>query len=303
MLKYQSLSKNSDSSWLRNVLTRSLVWDPLQVSNPDELNLYILTSPKDIELLQYSLLSAIQSIHGGVNKINVVIPESVHALTVKYLEPFSKNYQVRILTDEELLNKSGLVRSDFSSTHVIMLAIKFLCALDSESENVLIFDGDTIFLRSRAWRAKNRILLVVSQEHLSRYSRYCRTAFGLKSDSGFGFITQSQLFLRSVVQAIVNQVGSPKELALNFEKYYSKYQIDPKVDVFPVDWQLHADWVIERTQLEPLYGSYCNLSMSRHNLIIPLTGESSLVEIESKLDLIRGCVPKLGSLSLHAFKI
>jgi hypothetical protein len=143
----------------------------------------------------------------------------------------------------------------------------------------------------------------VSQEYLSRYSRYCRNVFGLKSDSGFGFITQSQLFLRSVVQAIVNQVGSPRELALNFEKHYSEYQVDSEVYIFPVDWQLHADWVIERTQLEPLYGSYCNLSMSRHNLIIPLTGENSLAEVERKIDLIRDCVPKLGSLSLHAFKI
>jgi hypothetical protein len=302
ILKYQSLAKNSDSSWLRNLLTRTLVWNPLQGDNPDELNLYILTSPKDIELLQYSLLSAIQSIHGSVNKINVVVPESVCAETVEYLEPFGKDYQVRILTDEELLKKSGLTRSDFSSTHVIMLTIKFLCALDSESENVLIYDGDTIFLRRRTWRAKNRILLVVSQEYLSRYSRYCRVVFGLRSDSGFGFITQSQLFLRSVVQAIVNQVGSSKELALNFEEHYSKYQIDSDINIFPVDWQLHADWVIERTQLEPIFATYSNLSMSRQNLIVPLTGESSLVEIESKINLIRECVPKLGSLSLHAFK-
>ena len=302
VLKIQSTLKKPEKSILRNLLTRFLPWDPLNNLSPNTVHLFVLTSPKDVEILPYSLLSSIQACSGQITEITVVLPESIHQRATDLLSEISETFHIQIKTDEEILAKNELTRSDFLNGHPLMIAMKYLCVLDSQSEDNLVTDGDTLFLRKKTWSSGKTIVLTAAQEYQPMHMNYCREIFGLKSNSGYGFTTQSQLFRKSNVSQIVEYLGSAKNLGLNFANYYANYTTGLRPDLFPADWQLHSDWTMEKSNLDFKISGYSNVGMSRNLLRFPLIANPTNKEIYSLLENIRTAVPNLGSLSLHDYK-
>jgi hypothetical protein len=302
ILKWQSQQKNPDKSLSRNILTRLLPWNPLRGMPPNPLHLFVLTSPKDIELLPYSLISSLQSCEGEISQITVVMPENSLERANEILQEIKRVYPLVIRTDEEILEKHGLRRENFLSGHPVMITLKYLCVLDSGIEDNLVTDGDTLFLRKKTWSSGNSVILTAAQEYQPMHMNYCRGVFNLQSNSGYGFTTQSQLFRKSNVEQIVQYIGSAKKLGLNFAEYYANYMSGLRLDLFPADWQLHSDWTIEKTDLNFRISGYSNIGMSRAAIRFPLIVNPTIQDIDSLLETARKTVPTLGSLSLHDYK-
>ena len=302
ILKMQSKMKNPDKSYVRNILTRFLPWDPLSESEPNPLNLFILSSQKDIELLPYSVMSAIQSTNGLIKQISIVVPENCIQRARELLTEIQTKFYVTFKTDEDILANFGLNRSEFLGGHPIMITLKYLCILDSELEDNLVSDGDTLFLRKRTWSSGERIILVAAQEYQRMHMNFCRESFQLRSDSGYSFTTQSQLFRKSSVLEIINVMGSATNLARNFAQAYKDYVYGQKLNQFPADWQLHSDWTMERSHIKFRIAGYSNIAMNRNLVKFSLKKQPTIQEILSTLENIRKVAPTLGSLSLHDYK-
>jgi hypothetical protein len=183
-----------------------------------------------------------------------------------------------------------------------MLILKYLCPLFSDLENVLVVDGDTIFLQPRQWLTLDKKLIVVSQELHVFHLDYCRRFFSIESNHNLGFTTQSQILSKSDIEAIAMHIGGLNDLAKNFSKVYNEFHTNVNKQYFPAEWQLACEWSRLFNERKSVYGNYSNLSFSR-NVFFEFMNNNHLESYDSNChNFLRKIVPRLGSISLHDYK-
>ena len=286
----------------RLVLTRLFPWDPLIGQRSDDLEIYMLTTHKDIEVLPLSLASALQVSRGRICKLNVVGPASISTNVQQIINQSENRELIEFISDEAILKKADLSTADFIESHPLMLTIKYLCGYFSSSENNLILDADTVFLQPRNWAADQKSLLIVSQEYLLMHINYCKEIANLSMKSGIGFTTQSQLFRKQFIREIVDSFGGIANLSANFNDQYSDF-INGKKKIFPAEWQLYCSWVLEKHPNTVFLALNSNIATKRHYLFNKLTDQSyNLKGILDQLNSLKAKFPYLGSISFHDYK-
>lgn len=284
--------------FIRFILTRLFYFDPLSGEKGENFNLAIMTTLKDIEVLPYSLYSAYIQHKDNIENIFVIVPESELSEVKAHISRLTKTLKIKFVTDEEVQNNVLKLNSyNFKSTVAKMEFLKLSLPVALISENLLIVDGDTIYLRKRVWKRENKVTLVVSQEYMNEHINFSRNYFSLRAKSGLGFVTHHSLFIRSEIARMVEDSGGFIQLArvLDAEVASGFYS-----GVFPSEWQSYGDWILESEATDPVFAKFCNLGLSRK--AVPLIKSPTINQIESLISRINKCVPKLGSLSLHDYK-
>ena len=250
-----------NDSIIRNLLTRTLPWDPLiEVDNP-VLDVYCLVAEKDLELLRFTLPSLLNVSKNPVRKIFIVAPESLTSQVDTICQQLDFHYS--FISDESLFERFSLDPELFHYGHPKMLMLKYLTALHSDLDNVLVVDGDTIFLKPRQWLTAEKKLIVVSHELHIFHLEYCSHFFGFDTRNNLGFTTQSQVLSRKDIKEISEHIGGLAQLARNFSDIYGNFHTGIDRRFFPAEWQLACSWSHRFNERKSVWGSYSNLSISR----------------------------------------
>lgn len=289
-----------NESITRNLLTRTLPWDPLIDSGGPTLDIYCLVAEKDLELLEFTLPSLSNISSNPVRNTFIVAPESLDSRINSICQQLA--LQFNFISDEFLLEMFSLDPKQFKSGHPKMLILKYLTAIHSDLENVLVVDGDTVFLKPRHWLSSEEKLVVVSQELHHFHLDYCRDFFGLDTNNNLGFTTQSQVLSKSDIWEISEHSGGLAALANNFSEIYENFVSGKDQRYFPAEWQLACGWSNEFNIRSSAWGSYSNLGISR-KFFFALMKENGFSNYGPGCSsFLQSIVPNLGSISLHEYK-
>lgn len=299
MLSHSSKSESRIISiYLRFILTRLFKFDPLEKFHPDTFSVAILVSAKDLLVLPYALYSLISLYSNSISSIYIVVPEDSFQKVQNRIEGMNFPLKIRYTTDEKILKKICLPEKFlFRTTVAKMEFIKFALPSSLGEENLLILDGDTIYLRGRTWKSGSNLTLMVAQEYMTEHIRFSQNYFSLKAKSGLGFVTHHSFFIREIIDDMAANSGGYGSLASALDEKISK---GFSTGEFPSEWQSYGDWVVEKSNLMPRFAKFSNLGMPRRYL--PLNPNANLIEIGAFLESVKKIVPKLGSLSLHDYK-
>lgn len=284
---------------IRNICTRILPWDPLTTLHASEIDIFILTSSKDLSLLPYSIYFAIKSSLNPIINLQIVAPKDLESKINVLLEDLPFDYQ--ILSDETLISNYLEPENQNISGTPKMEILKFLCALHSSSGNALVVDGDTLLVKGRNWVSDEVTVISVAQEYLKRHIEFSKAMIRDFNQTGLGFITHHQLIRKDYLKSLLIEVGGIDQLVHRFERTYNEFNLHAN-HAYPSEWQLYGDWVSTRYVKKVRYCNFSNVGMPREVFISsnvnPLEDLSSLDRLREKLTSIKG----LGSISLHAYK-
>jgi hypothetical protein len=110
---------------------------------------------KDLDLLPFSLMSAVNKSLNPIKKLTVIIPNAEKVRCEKILESTKFQHNVEILLEDNVIEESTRIKlkSKFKTRYgwVLqqLLAVQFV--LTSESAGVLLLDADTILTRDVVW--------------------------------------------------------------------------------------------------------------------------------------------------------
>jgi hypothetical protein len=293
-------NESSAAVILRHFMTRMFPFDPLRNEPALPIEMVLLTSPKDLDILPLSILSSIGAISNEITRISILCPESivseVNQIQSRLTDLVSS--PITVITDEGILFEADLASFAFVSTVAKMEVLKVLVGLRS-SMPALIVDGDTLLLRPRNWFSRNRQVTPIAQEYFLGHRIFSKKLLGDQKYSGYGFVTHHSLFIPEVVQRIVKQSGGIFSLV---SRINSGIRLGWDItEGFPSEWQLYGDYIWSgESEYSPVAANFSNIGFSR-SLIAPLPN-GNLTEVTQIVEKIRKINRKLGSISLHDYK-
>ena len=286
--------------YIRSVLTRLFDYDPLRNVPASPIEVHLLVAIKDIIILPYSIAASLQSTTNEINKITIVCPADIQNQIKKKIEAMQiiNGTTIEIETDEEILIRSGIGNMQFTSSVSKMEIVK-ICITNKSSVNSLIVDADTLLLRKRNWLADSTQITPVAQEYLFGHNKFLNQLLGKDKNSGLGFVTHHGLLRGEIITELVGKCGGIESLAK---------AIDSGVEVgwskehgFPSEWQLYGEFLVtEKHSVFSTPAAFINLGVTRN--LLNLKDSPSFAECSKVVDKLRTSLPKLGSLSLHAYK-
>jgi hypothetical protein len=285
----------------RIFLARFLPWDPLYPNHEETKSIFLLTTSKDLDVLQFSLASVMKNIAREGSAVTIVAPDTCGPLIRNLIRELSFPYPIRLKSDESILEEFGLDRSRFPTGHSLMQIIKFLCVLSSEDSHSIVLDGDTIFLRRRVWATRNRIVLVVPPEYQSSHVHFVERNFQQISHSKLGFTTQAQVMKKDWVQEMVEAVGGLESLVSTFTEAMTKFLTREDLQTFPCEWQFLGDWLLTHKKDSIELSSYLNISRSRVSILPPAGDSKSLEYLDAWVSELTKQFSGEASISLHAY--
>jgi hypothetical protein len=298
ILFFLSKLPNSGKSKIRYVLTR-LYSSPTLKQPPLAMEIFIFTAKKDLELLELSIFGAIQSSINRIDLLTVVAPSELECEIHKVFQKLGQDLNLKFLSDEELLTKYELVNFKFVRPNIKMEVIKVLAALHSNSEAVLLIDGDTVILKERNWITSEKQLVLVAQEYTPEHINFDKKFLNSRNLSGLGFVTHHQVIRRSHLMELISESKGLLDFVNFFNCAASDFYLRSGSD-FPSEWQLFGDYLLNRHPEKAVLTSFKNLGVSRKRIRNFL--ESSEGVASTEVSRLKKAVPHAASLSFHSYK-
>lgn len=298
LLRMLSIFDEAYTGYLRFLVSRLLSWDPLSGSSSNFLSYFLLTTEKDLAVLPLSLYSVSETLVGDQEIITIVCPQKdLHSVRM-VTDRLQSLGSFVIRSDESILKQYGLKRSDFPNSHSLMQVMKFLCSLVSSTNDCLVLDGDTIYLRNKIWSSGENMTLIVPPEYNKAHVNFVKANFGTIRHSRLGFTTQSQIIRQSLVVRLIETVGGLDK----FVNIFTSNMARSTETCFPCEWQVYGDWVYSTLDQELTFSSYLNKSLPRTQVIKNTLTDASIADLTALFEALRSQFLFLGSLSLHAYK-
>jgi hypothetical protein len=213
-----------------------------------EIDLLILVHPKDTNMLEDVISSAIRNSRNSIKKITVVTPENglkQISLKARQVGRLLKIGDISVLTDESLLGDEliATLLRDFPDRYgwIAQQLITVKVVLDSESAGVLQVDSDTVSLRPNSWLYEDgtQSLIVSTEFHLPYYVTIRRllglSRIPLESHIGHQMLFQPKL-LSSSLKSL--QINSVEELYFRFMDITTDFENQPSR--FCAKYELYA---------------------------------------------------------------
>lgn len=289
---------NSGRSKLRHLLTR-LYPTPILQDSPIDLEIFIFTAEKDLELLELSAVAAIKSCQNRIISLTVVAPSSVESDVYDVFRKMPRDVDLIYLSDEKLLKRFGLENFIFIRPNIKMEILKVLAVLDCNSQAALLIDGDTILLEDRTWITEEKQIVLVAQEYTPSHINFNRKHMSINQLTGLGFVTHHQVIRRRYLEELVSEKGGLLNFVNCFDRAASEFYLRSGPD-FPSEWQLFGDFLLNRYPASAVLSSFKNLGMSRKKVgyFSKNTDRSALAEILR----LQKAAPNLASVSFHGYK-
>lgn len=298
LLKTLSVFDEAHSGRIRFLLSRLLPWDPLSGLPSNPISLFVLTTKKDLAVLPLSLYSIIEVLSSEGGGVTIVCPESDIENVRLVTNSLRSKHSFEIKSDESILSRNSLKRMDFPNSHSLMQVMKFLCSIESTTDDCLVLDGDTVFFRNKVWSSGESMTLIVPPEYNQAHVGFVRMNFAFFPHHRLGFTTQSQLIRRSLILSLIESSGGLNK----FVKIFTTSMKQANKHSFPCEWQLYGDWVCSTLGKKVFVSSYLNKSLVRSAVLDHTLENASFVDLHNLFIDLRRQFPSHGSISLHAYK-
>ena len=279
-----------------------LPWDPLQYAKQSDLNVFILTTRKDLEVLPFSIYSVLENIALENSQLTIITPQRDLDIVIKIIEEHFPKRGIMTRSDESVLLQFALEPSMFPNSHSLMQILKFLCVLISSSLDSVVLDGDTLFLRRRNWSTAERLLLIIPPEYVNEHVSFVERLFTDTKHFSLGYTTQSQVMRQLWVQEMIASYGGLYSFVKLFTDSMAEYLEGRSSDIFPSEWQLLGDWLLTHHRKRIVFSSYLNLSLDRSLELPKDTVDGDSFRISRTVSEIEAKYHNFGSVSLHAYK-
>ena len=296
LIRISSAKGSRESKYLNQIFTRLLPANPLP-NGKRYLPTVLICAAKDLLILPYSLQSVVRYL-SDKEDLSILVPKSIIADVHRILNHLEISAQ--IITDEDLIEQFSIEKSSSIEKAARMQLLKVLSVLSLNHKELLIVDGDTIFLKTRTWIQNEKMIFPVSQEFLPRHSNFNRNRLKFLSDSGLGFVTHHQAVCKECVQEIVLNTGGIVTLAEAMQSAFS--DSSNWGNEYPSEWQFMGDHILENDKHTVVPVRFANIGIERKSIKLKLDKISSSAEMLREIEQLSSTNSGIYSISLHSYK-
>jgi hypothetical protein len=175
------------------------------ISGKAAIDIVIPVSIKDVEWLETVIKNIKINVAHPINKI-YVIAEKLNAV----IDICNKSGAIFVNEDKVLAyGKNSLnyiVNNVDRSGWLLQQLLKLNADTIVETENFLVLDADTIFIKPKIFLYRGKYILDLSQERHEPYHRVYEKIFKTKIKSELSFITHYMLFNKSVLKRLKHKI-------------------------------------------------------------------------------------------------
>ena len=296
LIRISSAKGRRESKYLNHILTRLLPADPLP-SGKKFLPTVLICAAKDLVILPYSIQSVVRYL-SDKEDLTILVPKSITTDVHRILRRLKISAQ--IITDEDLIEQFSIEKNSSIEKAARMQLLKLLSVLSLHHKEVLIVDGDTIFLKTRTWIQNEKIVFPVSQEFLPRHVNFNRNRLNFLSDSGLGFVTHHQVVCKKCVEEIVFRCGGITVLAELMQSAFSDFSKGG--NEYPSEWQFMGDYILENDKHSAVPARFGNIGIDRKTIKLQLDKTSNNTEMLREIEQLSTTNTGVYSISLHLYK-
>jgi len=172
-----------------------------------EIEILSVAAGKDIEILFYSMRSALLTSKNPIAQVTVICPSSDVEHCRTEISRIQFQGKVQILDEDSVLNldRRQQIRANYGNRYgwVLQQFLALEYIINSQFKGVLLLNSDTVILRRTHWLDDlgNQILMV-SHEFHKPYYLLLNKVLGLPKNPKYTFITHHMLFQPLKLQAI-----------------------------------------------------------------------------------------------------
>lgn len=258
---------------------------------------YVATA-KDFDVLGISIKNLLWLYKSTeIPRIRVIVPgrdvESCRLL-INNLRHLRSGYNLEVIDENECLDVEvfNLIREKIPHRFgwVLQQFLKLQAVIESQEENVLILDADTILLQKRNFVDQRGLqLLLPSDEHNQDYYNNLADLFGLQSTPHYSFVSHHMLIQQKILIEVV-QASKCSGINEFVRKVLTESELTSD-SPFSVDYELYSQYLMQNHQDKVQLNRWGNLSLKRS------------VKISKMLD--SPCIHLFGffysSISLHSW--
>lgn len=248
------------------------------------LDIIIPAIEKDIDTLPYVVEAARKHIKHPIDKIFIVAP-----ITIKLKELSSKLNCVFIDEKSVLGYNKSVINYNFNGSDrsgwLFQQLLKLCSDKISSKSHFLILDADTIFIRSKKFEHKNKIILDFSDEYHSPYYTTYEKLTGLQHNFPVSFVSHYMLFEAKKLKELRQLIE--KHNNCDWDKAIIGTADNNQLSCFS-EYETYANFVLQKYKSEYLISYWFNKNVPALELI----NISQLINQYSK---------KLLSLSFHSY--
>jgi hypothetical protein len=275
-----------------------LLHERVEYNDLPEIDVAIVTSVQEIELLDLSLTSLVASSKNPIRNTYLVGPKSQQNQILSRI-----TCPVTYINDEDLLSSEMLqyIETSFPSARLGWIkqqVLKFKISLVSNAPGVLIVDADTVLLKKRAWFDGNHQILLPSIEfHLPYHDHlniYLESGGLEPIQQKISFVTHHQFFQKKIVEEFFTLfTPSIDEGIMAWLKLIS-FSISESP---ACEWHCYGSYLLSRNSKNVDLIQWKNVASSREEIEKELGHKLNVQDI----DRLRLMYPNDYSISMHHY--
>jgi len=262
----------------------------LNNNNLPTIEILTVVAGKDLNLLPYSLTSAIENTLNPVSKITLIIPATDLDFCKQILSTVEIDCEIQIKIEDDILDFDTRVKlkNRFGKRYgwVLQQLLADAYIIRSESSGVLLLNADTILIRKASWLQENRTQkMLVAIEYHEPYYRLLNRLIGSRISVTTTHVTHHMLFQPSYFREIFNsfKIGSVANLA-----DWIISNSDPKEESpLCIEFELYAQGMLKLHPEKIQLRKFGNISVER-------SGSLRLVDLYREYS-------KYNSISMHSY--
>ena len=266
--------------------------DNLSNHSGDLPSIEILTvvAGKDLELLTFSITSAIERTLNPVSMATFIIPARDLDACKEIVEDLEIDVEIRIVIEDTLLNEDTRtkLRNRFGQRYgwVLQQLLADSFILKSNSAGVLLLNSDTILMRKAAWlESDGNQKLLVALEYHPPYYKLLNQLIGSREVPSTTHVTHHMLFQPNYFRAIFNNYGISNVESL---ADWLIANADPNADSpLCVEFELYAQAMLKMHPEKIQLRKFSNISVERSDI-------SALKDLYSEYS-------NFNSISMHSY--
>ena len=233
---------------------------------PESLEVIVLSSGKDLELLEDCLKYAAESLHVFSSlRFSIIVPHANLLLTQRM---FFENPSIYVICEDSLISQNLItqLKNLFGAryTWVLQQIIKLKYTYISGSEYILLLDADTMLLNSRNWIDGNRRqILMPSLEFTPSYYRFLSQLGVCENVPRYSFVSHHMLIESKEFRQMFKGLGF--ENVDDFITFSINNAEMENQSPFSIDYELYSQYLFNRRPEKIFLEKWSNLSLPRRS--------------------------------------
>jgi len=237
--------------------------------NLPPIEILTVVAGKDLNLLPFSLISAIENTINPISRVTLIIPAIDIESCKSIVGNLKINCEIQIKIEDDILNseiRSNLKRrfgKRYGWVLQQLLADEYI--FRSEYSGVLLLNADTLLMRKAAWLEEDGTQkLLVALEYHEPYYRLLNKLIGSRNSPSTTHVTHHMLFQPSYFREIFNKFGVGNVATL---ADWIISNSDPKAESpLCVEFELYAQGMLKLYPEKIQLRKFGNISVERSEL-------------------------------------